>query len=145
MSSIHLVKDYPHPPEKVWRAVTDPALIPRWTATGAGGRAEGFVPVVGTRFEFVAKPRPGWSGVVACVVLEAQEPSLLRYSWADGAGGKVTEVLYRIEPHTGGTRFTYAHTGFTGPSGYFMSKLLGSVRRKMLTVGLAVLLDALDD
>jgi hypothetical protein len=27
-SEIHIVNDYPHPPEKVWRALTDPALIP---------------------------------------------------------------------------------------------------------------------
>jgi uncharacterized protein YndB with AHSA1/START domain len=37
VSEIHIVRDYPHPPAKVWRAVTDPALIPLWTATGAGG------------------------------------------------------------------------------------------------------------
>jgi uncharacterized protein YndB with AHSA1/START domain len=41
MAEIRIVRDYPHPPEKVWRALTDPALIPRWTATGAGGRAGG--------------------------------------------------------------------------------------------------------
>jgi len=25
MTDIHIVCDYPHPPAKVWRAVTDPA------------------------------------------------------------------------------------------------------------------------
>jgi len=34
MTEIHIVCDYPHPPAKVWRAVTDPELIPLWTATG---------------------------------------------------------------------------------------------------------------
>ena len=28
MSEIHIVRDYPHLPAKVWRAVTDPALVP---------------------------------------------------------------------------------------------------------------------
>jgi uncharacterized protein YndB with AHSA1/START domain len=29
MADIHIVHDYPHPPAKIWRAVTDPELIPR--------------------------------------------------------------------------------------------------------------------
>jgi uncharacterized protein YndB with AHSA1/START domain len=145
MSTIHIVREYPHAPAKVWRAVTDPTLVPLWTATGAGGRPEGFTTTVGTRFQFIAKPKPGWSGVVDCEVLEADEPSLLRYSWTGGDGGDVTEVVYRLEPHAGGTRFTYNHTGFTGPSGFFMAKLLGNVRQKMLSVGLPAVLDDLDD
>ena len=145
MSEIHIVRDYPHPPAKVWRAVTDPALVPLWTATGAGGRPEGFAPVVGTKFRFLAKPKPGWSGVVDCEVLEVNEPSLLRYSWTGDEGGDVTEVVYRLEPHAGGTRFTYDHTGFTGVGGVFMAKLLGHVRRKMLRVGLPPVLDDLGE
>ena len=146
MSEIRIVRDYPHPPEKVWRAVTDPALIPLWTATGAGGRPEGFSPTVGTKFKFIAKPKPGWSGVVDCEVLEVKEPSLLRYSWTGGdGGGDLTEVVYRLEPHAGGTRFSYEHTGFTGVGGAFMAKLLGRVRTKMLSVGLPAVLADLDD
>ena len=145
MSEIRIVRDYPHPPAKVWRALTDPALIPLWTSTGAGGRPEGFATTVGTKFRFVAKPKPGWSGIVDCEVLEADEPSLLRYSWADDGGGDVTQVAYRLEPHADGTRFTYEHTGFTGVGGFFMAKLLGRVRRKMLSVGLPAVLNDLDD
>ena len=144
MSDIRIVRDYPHPVAKVWRAVTDPELIPLWTATGAGGRPEGFTTTVGTKFKFVAKPKPGWSGVVDCEVLEVNEPSLLRYSWT-GGGGDVTEVVYRLEPHAGGTRFTYEHTGFTGVGGVFIAKLLGRVRTKMLSAGLPAVLDDLDD
>ena len=144
-SVIHIVRDYPHPPAKVWRAVTDPELIPLWTATGAGARPEGFAPVPGTRFRFVAKPKPGWSGVVACEVLEVNEPHLLRYTWADEAGGGVTQVLYRIEPRTDGSRFTYEHTGFTGIGGTLMAAVLGRVRRKMLDKGLPAVLADLDE
>lgn len=145
MSAIRIVRDYPHSPEKVWRAITDPELIPRWTATGAGGRPEGFGTVVGTRFRFVAKPKPGWSGVVECEVLEVRAPTLLRFSWADGAGGEVTDVVFRIEPTADGTRLTFEHTGFTGVGGFFMAALLGAVRRKMLSVGLPAVLADLDE
>lgn len=145
MSDIHIVRDYPHAPAKVWRALTDPALIPLWTVTGAGGRADDFVPVVGTEFQLVGKPKPGWNGIVDCRVLEVAEGCLLRYSWTDTSSGDVSEVLYRIEPHSGGTRFTYEHTGFTGVGGFLMAQLLGHVRRKMLDVGLPAVLNDLDD
>src|SRR6516162_6107696 len=75
----------------------------------------------------------------------AREPSLLRFSWKGEENGTLTYVTYRIAPHDGGTRFTYDHTGFAGPGGFFMAKLLGSVRKKMLTVGLPAVLDDLDD
>jgi uncharacterized protein YndB with AHSA1/START domain len=145
VSEIHIVRDYPHSPAKVWRALTDPALIPLWTSTGAGGRTEGFTPVVGTKFRWVAKPKPGWNGIVDCEVLEVDEPRLLRWSWVDGDGGEVTLVTYQLEPRADGTRFTYEHTGFTGAGGLFMSQLLGHVRRKMLSVGLPALLDDLGE
>jgi uncharacterized protein YndB with AHSA1/START domain len=146
MSEIRIVRDYPYPVATVWRALTDPDLVPLWTATGAGGRPEGFAPVPGTKFRFVATPKPGWNGIVNCEVLEASEPSLLRYTWTDDGGGDLTEVSYRLQEQGAGTRFTYEHTGFTGPGGFVMARLLGRVRRKMLTVGLpAVLADLAGD
>ena len=142
MSEIRIVRQYPYPVPSVWRALTDPDLIPRWTATGAGGRPEGFAPVPGTKFRFVAKPKPGWNGIVYCEVTEAREPTLLRYTWTDDGGGDTTEVTYRLGPVGDGTRFTYEHTGFAGLGGFFMARLLGRVRTRMLTVGLpAVLAD----
>ena len=141
MAEIRIVRDSPQSPETVWRALTDPTLIPRWTSTGAGGRPEGFATNVGTKFRYVAKPKPGWSGIVECEVLESDEPTLLRYSWADPGGGEVTEVAYRLEARGDGTRFTYEHTGFTGIGGLFMATLLGRVRTKMLTVGLPAVLE----
>ena len=145
MSEFRIVNEYPHPPEKVWRALTDPALVPLWTSTGKGGRPVGFSAAVGTHFKFVAKPMPGWSGVVQCEVLESREPSLFRYSWVGDEGDDVTLVTYRLEPHGNGTRFTWEHTGFKGVGGLLVSKLLASVRKKMLGVGLRAVLDDLDD
>ncbi len=146
MSEIRIVRDYPYPVARVWRALTDPELVPLWTATGAGARPEGFAPVPGTKFRFVAKPKPGWNGIVNCEVLQAEEPVLLRYTWTDDGGGDDTVVTYRLERVGDGTRFSYEHTGFTGAGGLFMSRMLGRIRRKMLAEGLpAVLADMGDD
>jgi uncharacterized protein YndB with AHSA1/START domain len=144
MATIRIVRDYPQPPKTVWRAVTDPELVARWTVTGRGGRPTGFLPVAGTTFQIVAKPLPGWKGVVYCTVLQVDEPHLLQYTWQGEETGKVTLVTYRIEPRLDGTRFTFEHTGFTGPGGFFMARLLGAVRKKMLDVGLPDVLGDLE-
>jgi uncharacterized protein YndB with AHSA1/START domain len=136
MSEYRIVHDYPDPPEKVWRALTDPALVPLWTSTGRGGKPVGFAAVVGTRFKFVGKPMPGWNGVVDCEVLEVREPSVLRFTWLGGKDDDLTTVTWLLESRDAGTRLTCEHTGFTGLRGFMMAKLLGSVRRKMLDVGL---------
>ena len=140
MSEYRVVNDYPHPPDVVWRALTDPSIVPRWSSEGRGGTPVGFAPIAGTRFRFVAKPMPGWSGVVSCEVLEVRAPSLLRYTWTGDEGDDVTVVTYALEPIAGGTRLLWDHTGFTGIGGFFMAKLLGYVRRKMLR-GLGAVLD----
>jgi uncharacterized protein YndB with AHSA1/START domain len=145
MSHYQIVRRYPHPPAKVWRALTDPALIPLWTSTGQGGRPVGFSPVVGTHFKFIAKPMPGWKGVVECEVLEARAPSLLRYSWKGDEEDDLTTVSCRLEPEGAGTRLTWEHTGFTGIGGFLVSKVLASVRKKMLDVGFPAVLADLDD
>jgi uncharacterized protein YndB with AHSA1/START domain len=145
VSAIRITREYPHPIGKVWRAITDPDLVPLWTVTGAGARPVGFDTTIGTRFRFVGKPKPGWDGVVNCVVLEVVEPSLLRFSWTDNGGGDETEVGYHLEPTAAGTRLTYTHTGFTGVGGFVMAGLLGRVRRTMLRVGLPPVLADLDD
>lgn len=142
MSDIRIVRDYPHPPEKVWRALTDPELVALW-----GMRPEGFSTVVGTRFKLVAKPQPGWRGFVECEVLEAREPSVLRYSWIGNDDGKAMEVTYELAPHGGGTRLTFSQTGFKGVGGFLLAKLMmGPGWKKMLGTAIpAVLADLGED
>ncbi|MEO8182160.1 MAG: SRPBCC domain-containing protein [Deltaproteobacteria bacterium] len=119
MSDIRMVRDYPHPPAKVWRALTEPDLIARW-----GMRPEGFAPVVGTRFKLIGKPGPGWRGFVACEVLEAREPSRLRYSWVGNENSPTSIVTFELRPHGGGTRLSFEHTGFTGIGGFLLAHLI---------------------
>jgi uncharacterized protein YndB with AHSA1/START domain len=145
VSDMKIVRDYPQPRQIVWRALTDPALVPLWTSTGQGGRPEGFRTEVGTRFRYIGKPFPGWDGIVRCEVLAVDEPRLLRYDWRNKETDEPTVVTNVLEDLPGGgTRLTWEHTGFRGVEGMVMSKLLGRVRRKMLTEGLPAVLDDLD-
>jgi uncharacterized protein YndB with AHSA1/START domain len=145
MSQFMIVKEYPQSRPVVWKALTDPELIPLWTSTGQGAHPEGFVPKVGTKFRYVGKPTPGWDGIVLCEVLEAQAPNLLRYTWRNKENDVPSVVTYLLEEIPSGTRFTYEHSDFRGVEGFIMSKLLASVRRKMLTEGLPAVLNDLDD
>lgn len=54
----------PHPPQKIWRALTQAVLIEQWLMKND------FEPVVGHRFNFRAAPINGWNGVTDCEVLE---------------------------------------------------------------------------
>jgi uncharacterized protein YndB with AHSA1/START domain len=139
MTSIRVVRDYPHPPWKVWRALTDPELIARW-----GMRPEGFAPIVGTRFRFVAKPNARWRGFVECEVLEVSEPSVLSYSWIGDESGERTTVRFVLEPSDRGTRLTFEHTGFRGVRGFLFAKLMmGPGWTKMLTTSIPAVVEDL--
>jgi len=140
MSAIRVVRDYPHPPAKVWRVLTEPTLMALW-----GMRPEGFQPIVGTHFKLIGEPNKHWRGFVECVVLEVREPSRFRYSWVGDDSGSETTVDYTLEAHAGGTRLHFEHTGFTGLGGFFLSKvIMGPGWRKTLDGKFPDVLNELD-
>lgn len=96
----------PHPPEQVWRALTDPGLIASWLMP------TDFQPRVGHRFTFRTEPVPahGFDGIVHCEVLELVPLELLRISWV--GGGIDTTVTWRLVPEGAGTRLFLDHEGF---------------------------------
>lgn len=106
--TIHVEYDLPHPPEKVWRALTDAQLVSSWLMVND------LKPIVGHKFTFRAQPMPGWDGLVQCEVLAADAPKLLKYSWR---GGNVenrldTIVTWTLTPTPKGTKLTLDHSGF---------------------------------
>ena len=107
--SIVVERTMPHPPAKVWRALTQSALIEEWLMKND------FQPTVGHRFQFRATPMPGWSGVTNCQVLEVEEPTRLVYAWGDGTeseSGLKTVVTWTLTPADGGTHVRMEHSGF---------------------------------
>ena len=80
MASVEVDQFLAQPPERVWQALTDPALLARWLMPND------FKPVTGHAFTFRTEPVPqhGFDGVVHCEVLTLEPPRLLRFSWASG-------------------------------------------------------------
>jgi uncharacterized protein YndB with AHSA1/START domain len=103
--SISLEYDLPHPPAKVWRALTEPELLAAWLMNND------MRPLVGQSFTFKDKPMPWWDGIVHCEVLELDLHKRLRYSWR--AGALDTVVTWTLTPTpSGGTRLALEHSGF---------------------------------
>jgi uncharacterized protein YndB with AHSA1/START domain len=141
-TEIRIVRDYPHPRARVWRALVDPELVSRWMM-----RPEGFAPVVGNTFKLFAKPQPGWRGFVECEVLEVVDGRKLRYSWKGDENAAPQEVCWELEDAPGGARLHFAHTGFVGIGGWLLANvMMGPGWRKMLSRTIAaVLADQLPD
>jgi uncharacterized protein YndB with AHSA1/START domain len=95
---------YPYPPERVWRALTEPPVLAQWLLPNS------FEPRVGHRFQFV-RPVPGSAGeVIECEVIALQPPFRLAYTWRGPADPAPSVVTWTLQPVAGGTRLRLAHT-----------------------------------
>lgn len=127
MKSIRLEQTYSYPPDRVWRALTDPQALGQWLMQ------TDFEPRLGKKFQFHDKPRPGWRGIVDCEVVELEPPRRLAYTWQGDPGKPATLVRWTLEPIAGGTRLVLEHSGFKGIGGFFLRSILsGGWRDKIL-------------
>lgn len=97
--SVVLERDLAHPPEKVWRALTEPHLLAEWLMQND------FRPALGHRFSFRAE----W-GAVDCEVLALEPARALSYTWGDHE--LKTVVTWTLTPTGTGTRLRMEQTGF---------------------------------
>lgn len=97
--SITIERDIPHPPEKVWRALTQPHLIAEWLMQN------NFQPVVGHHFDL----RADW-GSVGCEVLLVEPNKTLSYTWA--AHGLESVVTWTLTASRNGTHLRMEQSGF---------------------------------
>jgi uncharacterized protein YndB with AHSA1/START domain len=97
--SVVVEREFAHPPEKLWRALTQPHLIEEWLMKND------FSPVVGNRFNFSAE----WGGL-DCEVLEVEPNRTLAYTW-NGLGLEST-VTWTLAPSGKGTLLRMEQVGF---------------------------------
>ena len=103
--SIVVEYDLPRPPPKVWRALTDPALLAEWLLPVIGLKLER-----GSAFTFQTQPVGGWDGIVHCRIAELETNRKLSYDW--GVGDMATVVTFTLAPTASGTRLSLVHSGF---------------------------------
>ena len=97
--SVVVERELPHPPDKVWRALTQRHLLEEWLM------ASDFEPVVGKGFSF----RADW-GSVEGQVLAVEPNRSLSYSWE--AMGLQSVVTWTLAPAGQGTRLRMEQVGF---------------------------------
>jgi len=97
--TIEFVRTYPHPIERVWRAVTDPAEVAIWFIPPTV-----WEPRTGGRYRF---HDDGFAGVVQTV----EPPRLIRFCGPQPGGvgglGDDSYFQFELEPVEGGTRLRY--------------------------------------
>jgi uncharacterized protein YndB with AHSA1/START domain len=103
-----------HAPSKVWRALTEPALLEKWLMQ------TDMQPTMGHAFTFRMEPSQWWDGIVHCEMLEIDPPRRLSYTWRSGPENTPldTIVTWTLQPTDNGTRLTLEHSGFV-PSNKF--------------------------
>lgn len=104
--SVVMERDFAHPPERVWRALTEQDLIEVWLMKTT------LEPKVGAQFEFRAEPSEHWDGVVRGEVLEVEPFKRLSYRWDSGKDLR-TIVTWTLEAIAAGTRVRMEQHGFT--------------------------------
>jgi uncharacterized protein YndB with AHSA1/START domain len=97
--SVIIEREIPHPPEKIWRALTQDHLLDEWLMKND------FQPVVGHRFSF----RADW-GSVDCQVMTVEQHKTLSYTW--GAFGHGSVVTWTLTPTSTGTHLHLEQSGF---------------------------------
>ena len=102
--TLTIERELPHPPEKVWRALTESSLLAEWLM------GNDFEPQVGHRFKFRSTPVPNWDGVIDSQVLVIEPVSQLSYSW--GTMGMESVVTWTLTPTASGTHVRMEHSGF---------------------------------
>ena len=108
--AVVIERELPHPPQKVWRALTQSALIEEWLMKND------FEPVVGRKFTLRMAPAPNWNGVTDCEVLAVQPYRTLSYSWnssgEEAENGLKTVVTWTLTPTPRGVLLRMEQSGF---------------------------------
>jgi len=97
-------RQFAHPPEKLWRALTENQLVAQWLLKND------FEPTVGKKFQFRSDPVQNWDGIINSEVLLVDPITRLSYTWS--SMGLDSVVLFILTPSDGGTHLRMEHSGF---------------------------------
>jgi uncharacterized protein YndB with AHSA1/START domain len=113
-SSLSLARKFNSPPEKVWRAWTDPEALKHWFGPDAGKVSLAETDVrVGGRFHVVFSTLDGDQHDVSGVYREVQPYRKLVFTWAwKSTPERVSLVTLTFRPSGGGTEFSMLHEQF---------------------------------
>ena len=93
---------YPHPPEQVWRILTNRRALAAWLMEND------FEPCLGHRFQFRNPLLPGLD-VIDCEVIALDAPKRLVYTWQERQTPYPSIVTWTLEPVQGGTQLKLEH------------------------------------
>ncbi len=99
LRTVVVEREFSHPPEKLWRALTQPHLIEAWLMKND------FLAESGHHFNF----RADW-GTVDCQVMEVEPQKTLAYTW--NALGLESVVTWTLAATATGTRLRMEQSGF---------------------------------
>ena len=102
--SVVVEREIPHPPEKVWRALTQQHLIAEWLM------ANDFEPELGRKFNLRWEAPGGKSGVIDAEVLTLEPHRVLAYAW--NSMGVESVVTLTLTPTAKGTHLKMEQAGF---------------------------------
>lgn len=98
---------YPHPPEAVWRALTDPAALGEWLME------TDFLPEIGRGFRLWCDDGEGGTDTYLCQLLEYEPPARMLWSWVleEDPDESEMRVELRVDPEGDGAKVTIVHSG----------------------------------
>lgn len=94
---------YPHPRERVCKALTERRALSIWMMNND------FEACLGHQFRFQRCPLPGHEMTIYCEVLEVEAPKRLVYSWKERPTSEPSRVTWILTPVEGGTEVQLHH------------------------------------
>jgi uncharacterized protein YndB with AHSA1/START domain len=122
-----------HPPELVWRALTDRRLLSEWFMQ------TDLEPHEGRAFRLFPTDLPGLAGPIEGELIELAAPRRMVMLWR--GTNMHCRIVWELEPVTDGARLKMAQTGFLGVKGSLRRKELQRTYDELFTKRLPGVLD----
>jgi uncharacterized protein YndB with AHSA1/START domain len=122
---------YPHPIEKVWKAITTSEALAQWLMRND------FAAEVGRACVFRFCPAEGEEeSLVHVTVLELDPPRWMKWRWRNEDEAETTTVTFELEPADEGTVLRLRHSGPASP--FLADRLRAGWPEKLAALGSAL-------